>query len=138
MKRFFNEFDFSGDVGIEAWGTTRAEVLENAACGLFSLIVAGGVEPGLERKIEVTSQGEENLLVDWLSEIITTVATFGEVYVSVDVKEVGPGSVEGRLRGEPIDERKHRLRFDVKAATSHNLVFRRTENGFYARVVFDL
>jgi SHS2 domain-containing protein len=138
MEQSFKEFDHSGDVGIEAWGATRKEVLANAALGLFSLVATGGVEPVIERKITVVSKDEENLLVDWLSEIITTVATFGEVYVSVDVNEPEPGCVEGRLHGEPIDESKHRLRFEVKAATYHNLVFRKTTDGYYVRVIFDL
>ena len=138
MKSRYQEFDHSGDVGIEAWGASLAEVLENAARGLFSLITTGGVAPRAVRKITVSSSDEENLVVDWLSEIITSVATHGEVYVSVDVEELGPGRMRGILYGEPIDETKHGLRFDVKAATYHNLVFRKTADGYYTRVIFDL
>jgi SHS2 domain-containing protein len=138
MEKTFQEFDFSGDVGIEAWGSSLTGVLENASLGLFSLIATGGVAPRTERKFTVESNDEVNLLVDWLSEIITLVATCGEVYVSVDVKELGSGRVEGILHGEPIDEGKHGLRFDVKAATYHNLVLRKTADGYYVRVIFDL
>lgn len=138
MEKTFQEFDHSGDVGIEAWGSSLAEVLENAARGLFSLITTGGVESRAERLVTVASSDEENLVVDWLSEIITSVATHGEVYVSVEVRELGPDRVQGILYGEPIDESKHGLRFDVKAATYHNLVFRKTADGYYTRVIFDL
>lgn len=137
MRSGFSEIDFSGDVGIEAWGPTEQDVLAQAAYGLFNLMVSGSVRPDISRRVTVRSDNAEDLVVDWLNELISTASLNGEVYGEVDVRPTGDSGIEAEVRGEVIDE-KHRLRFDVKAATYHRIVFRPTDDGFYIRVIFDL
>lgn len=138
MKTGFRELDFSGDVGIEAWGGTEAEVLEQAALGLFSLMAAGPVKRSVERRVFVGSTGGADRVVDWLNELIAEASLHGEVYGDAAVTLTPEGAIEAVIRGETIDERVHELRFDVKAATYHDLEFRKTAAGFRARIVFDL
>jgi SHS2 domain-containing protein len=134
----FREIDHSGDVGIEARGPDVATLLANATRGLFSLQYRGSVEPVVERPIEVTSESIENLLVDWLSEIIAIGGVRGERYGEVDVAHASETSAGGVLRGESYDERKHAPRLDVKAATYHDLEVATRRDGWRARVIFDL
>jgi SHS2 domain-containing protein len=125
-------------VGIRAFGRDKVEVLENATYGLFALMVQGGVSGNVERELAVEAENDEDLLVDWLSEIISSASVNGEVYGEVEVEQTGPHSVRGTVRGEPVDVNRHVLRFEVKAATYHALEFARTEGGYRARVIFDL
>jgi SHS2 domain-containing protein len=134
----FVEIDHSGDVGVEAWGATRGEAIENVTRGLFGLWCRGHVEPVVERTIEVRSDAAGDLLVDWLSEVIACAATRGEVYGDVVVTATDEQSARGVLRGESVDAERHALRFDVKAATYHGLVFESDARGYHARVIFDL
>jgi SHS2 domain-containing protein len=137
----FQEVDHSGDVGIEAWGATRAEVLANATRGLLGLMAwsrAASRETGLTRRIAVRAGGAPELLVDWFSAVILSAATHAEVYGDVVVEHADETSATGELRGAPFDPAVHELRFDVKGATYHGLVFEQTERGFHARVIFDL
>lgn len=142
MDKIFEEIDHGGDVGIEAWGGDTARVLENTTLGLFSLMVRGGVRVRVERNLAVSASSPEDLLVDWLSEVISTASTRGEVYGEVEIHSTGPNSAVGVVRGEPIDPGRHELRFDVKAATYHGLLFERAGAregaGHHVRVVFDL
>jgi protein archease len=132
------EIDHSGDVGVEAWGATRAETVENLTRGLFGLWCRGRVAPVVERAIEVHSESTADLLVDWLSEVIACAGTRGEVYGDVAVTTADERSARGVVRGERVDPARHALRFDVKAATYHGLVFESTTRGYHARVIFDL
>ena len=138
MKQKFREIDYGGDVGIEAWGGDTARVLENATLGLFSLMVRSGVSPRVEREINVRAASAEDLLIDWLSEVIATAATRGEVYSEAEIRSTGPAAASGVIRGEPIQSGRHELRFDVKAATYHDVLFECTNSGCRVRVVFDL
>lgn len=138
MKKRFGEIDHSGDVGMEAWGANLEELFENATLGLFSLMVRGEVGTGVERDLSVVSASYEDLLVDWLSEVIATAATRGEVYHSVELGRLTRYRAEGTIIGEPVDPGRHELRFEVKAATYHGLTLERTGDGYYARVVYDL
>lgn len=138
MERKFEEIDHCGDVGIEAWGEDTARALENVTLGLFSLMVRGGVEAEVEREITVHAVSVEDLLIDWLSEVIATAGSRGEVYCEAHVESIGPASVRGVVRGEAIEASRHDLRFDVKAATYHDVLFECNETGCRARVIFDL
>ncbi len=138
MDKKFEEIDHSGDVGIEALGRDEAEALENATLGLFSLMACRGVTARFERVLAVDADSEEDMVVDWLSEVIATASTHGEVYCEVQIERTGEHSVRGILRGEPIEAGRHELRFDVKAATYHGLEIERTGERCRVRVIFDL
>ena len=137
MSRSFAEIDHSGDVGIEAWGTDIHELFANATRGLFALRHRGPVRAVMERKIRVEANTLEDLLVDWLNEVIAVGGANGEFYADV-VVHVGEGWAEGTLRGEGAEPERHAPRFDVKAATYHDLSVDRTDGEFRARVIFDL
>jgi SHS2 domain-containing protein len=138
MDKKFEEIDHGGDVGIEAWGETTERALENVTLGLFALMTHGGVSARVKRELAVEAGSDEDLLVDWLSEVIAAASTHGEVYCKAEIRSSGPHSVLGVLRGESIDPARHEFRFDVKAATYHQLVFERGKSGCRVRVVFDL
>lgn len=138
MDTKFKEIDHGGDIGIEAWGESTERVLENVTLGLFSLMTHGGVSARAERELAVEAGSDEELLVDWLSEVITAASTHGEVYCETEIRSSGPHSVHGVVRGEPVDPRRHEFRFEVKAATYHRLMFERGKTGCHVRVVFDL
>jgi len=134
----FREFDHGGDIGIEAWGSDLAAMLENAAMGLFGLVARGRVEAAVERVIRVSSASAEDLLVDWLGEVITLSGIHGEVYGAVRIERSGEWFAEGVLLGEKADPSKHGFRFDVKAATYHRLAVEKKADGYRGRVIFDL
>jgi SHS2 domain-containing protein len=139
----FWEIDHSGDVGIDACGADLAELIENATRGLFALQYRGSVAEVTTRSVGVVSESLEDLLVDWLSEVIALGGANGELYGSVEVTAVtgeGSSTVEaaGVVRGEPFDDKRHQPRFDVKAATYHGLDVRRVADGLRARIILDL
>jgi SHS2 domain-containing protein len=132
------EIDHSGDVGLEVWGATRAELLENAARGLCGLMTWSRVERASSRPIEVRAESFSDLVVDWLSAVILASATHAELYAGATVETAGDGVAKGMLHGEVLEPSRHQLRFDVKAATYHDLRVEPTSAGYYARVIFDL
>ncbi|UCH84072.1 MAG: archease [Candidatus Latescibacterota bacterium] len=138
MRPGFEEFDHAGDIGIEAWGQDMSELIENATLGLLGLFCRGGVEPRTERQLGVESSTREDLLVDWLAEVITAVGANGEIYSGVEITRVGEHFAYGILRGEKVDTARHDLRFDVKAATYHGLMVGQTADGLRGRIIFDL
>ena len=138
MTKQFQEIDYSGDVGIEAWGSTPAEMLENAARGLFGLMASAGVTGAASREVRVTSISPETLMADWLSEIITIAATHGELYCDVAVEHCTATEARGTVSGEQVDARRHTLRFDVKAATYHDLLLENEDGVWHGRVILDL
>jgi SHS2 domain-containing protein len=138
MKRSFTEFDHSGDIGIEAYGKSLEDVLIHLTQGLFGLMYRGAVRTVIERRVRIQSSSSEELLVDWLSEVLSLSAVHGELYGKVTVEQMGEDIVEAIIAGERLDPARHELRFEVKAATYHGLRLDRRGNDLIARVIFDL
>ena len=135
------EIDHSGDIGVEARGTNLARLIENATRGLFALQYRGTVAARLQRSLSVSAQSIDDLLVDWLNEVIAESAARGELYCGVVVTNAGAFDggfrASGTVSGEAVTA-GHDLRFDVKAATYHALAVFEKEDGLVARVIFDL
>ena len=136
--RTFREIDHSGDVGIEAWGESPARLFENMTLGLLSLMATGPVGVRVKRELLVHAERPSDLLVAWLSEVILSAATRGEVYSGVRIDVIDDCNIRGVVAGARIDAARHALRFEVKAATYHGLLFEETDDGLHARVIFDL
>jgi SHS2 domain-containing protein len=134
----FREIEHSGDVGLEVWGGTLAALLAHATRGLCALMTFSTVEPVSERRIEVQAESREDLLVDWLSAVILASAMHGEIYAAADVAVSEDVVASGVLFGAPLDPARHALRFDVKAATYHELLMEESDRGYHARIIFDL
>ena len=63
--------DHTADVGIKAYGKTLSEAFENAAKGMFDIITdSSEIESIGQYNIELEAPDLEQLLVDWLSELL--------------------------------------------------------------------
>ena len=134
----FAEVDYSGDIGIEAWGGSQSEVIANATRALMGLMCFNRVEPMVARPIRVSAASPGDVLVDWLSAVILSAATHGEVYGEVWVESADDRSAAGVVKGEAVDPARHELRFDVKGATYHALHYQQSDGRWSARVILDL
>ena len=70
MKKY-EVFEHTADVGIKARGADLGEAFENAALGMFDIISdVDIIETIGEYDITLSSPDIEQLLVDWLSELL--------------------------------------------------------------------
>jgi SHS2 domain-containing protein len=132
------EVDHSGDIALEVWGASRAELFANATRGLCGLMTWSRVAGVHERRLEVRAGNLSDLLVDWLSAVISAAAAHAELYAGASMETAGDEVAIGTLHAAPLDPGHHELRFDVKAATYHDVMVEHTSAGYHARVVFDL
>ncbi len=125
-------------MGLEVWGATFPLLLQHATRGLCALMTWSQVAPVATRCIQVQADDDQDRLVDWLSAVILAAATHAELYASADISVSDDGIVSGVVHGEPLDLHRHALRFDVKAATYHELLVEERTTGYHARIIFDL
>ncbi len=132
----FEELDHTADVGIRAYGATVEELFENAAAGMFSLIVdLEAVAARGEVEVRVTGEDLESLMVNWLQELLFLHETQHLLFCEFDVAIDGL-DLTGRVRGGAIDKRRHELMLAVKAVTYHRLKVD-SDKGV-AEVIFDI
>jgi SHS2 domain-containing protein len=115
--------EHTADAMVEAYGNTLGERFANAAYALFDQMTdVTKVSPTGEVKLELEADGREQLLVDFLQELLflhdVENLVFGEFSVDTDGTKL-----VAIARGENFDEKKHTKRSVVKGVTYHRLEF---------------
>lgn len=115
--------EHTADAMVEAYGNTLSERFANAAYALFDQMTdVTKVSPKGEVKLELEAGEREQLLVDFLQELLflhdVENLVFGEFEVNTDGNKL-----VARARGEVFDEDRHPKRSVVKGVTYHRLEF---------------
>ncbi len=138
LKRF-EAVEHTADVGVRAYGKSRAEVFANCALGMVSLMYDPESVRGSGRaRIEARAPEEKALLVAWLSEILYLVEVEGWAFGEFVVDEASGTEARGWGVGEPLDHEKHRVSGEVKAPTYHMLELAERGGRWEAQVIFDV
>ena len=135
----FEQFDVEADVGIRAWGPTRAEAFAQAALGVLSLVADPSTVSAREtREVRAQAEAPETLLAAWIDECLYVHEIEAFVVSRVEVEACSDTVVHGRLHGEPLDASRHRLGTVVKAATRHGLSVQVRDGRHQVEIIVDV
>jgi SHS2 domain-containing protein len=132
----FEILEHTADIGVRAFGSSTAELFENAALAIQSIALdSTDVEPRQEYPLNVSGTDLESLLVNWLNEIVYYLDGPRVAMSRIRVESVTDSNVTGQGWGEPRDPKRHPPQLVVKAATYHQLSIRQ-ENGLWTAEVY--
>ncbi|MGB8656191.1 MAG: archease [Candidatus Zixiibacteriota bacterium] len=128
------------DSAFEAEAESLEELFETCAEATFEVMAdTKTIEHKYKEDIELVGENIEELLFDWLAELIylkdSKSALYSKFEVSIQKKD--GYRLNAAVWGEPADQKKHRVRVDVKAVTFHLLEVKKTDHKWTARVVLD-
>ncbi len=143
MIQHFKIIEHTSDIGITVYGKTLEELFENSAYGMFSQITdLKKVEPQENTEIEVREYDKENLLVNWLNELLYLSVTGKIIFSKFKIKRFQETcdslKLNAEVKGERINSKKHSLHLEIKAATYHNLKIEKTKKGYQTTIIFDV
>ncbi|GAG80901.1 unnamed protein product [marine sediment metagenome] len=138
MKKY-EIIEHTADIGIKAFGENLAESFENAAKAMFDLITDNSEIDNIgQYTIKLEAPDLEQLLVDWLSELLFLNSAknlvFGFFKIKIDEKHP---HLNAKILGEKFNLSKHKIGMEIKAVTYHML---KVNNNypFSAQVLFDI
>jgi SHS2 domain-containing protein len=135
----YNTFDHTADLGLAVRGASEEELFANAAFAVFDLITdLGRVELRETRRILVEGDSREDLLINFLREVLYLYNGERWLLKEIRVTKTGEYALEAEARGEPFDGQKHEVCKEIKAVTYHQAEVRKTPDGWAARVIFDV
>src|SRR5262249_58465689 len=106
----FEQFEVEAQVGISAWGRTRAEAFAQAALGVLSLTAdPATVSPRETREVRAQADSPETLLVAWIDECLYVHEIEAFVVSRVELVSCSDTVAIGQLYGEPLDAGRPRL-----------------------------
>lgn len=132
-------FEHTADLGLRMRAESLDELFSEAGRALFSVIVANfdAVEPVQELTFHLEGSRRDDLLFDWLAELLYTFDA-RHVLLSDFRVEVQESGLAATARGEPYDPHRHELDMEVKAITYHGLKVEQEADGWLAEVIVDL
>lgn len=142
--RPYEIIEHTADVGIKANGLTLKELFENAAKGMFAIIIGEGifkdVKSSERRIVEIKKEVDdfEMLLVDWLGEVLYTINKENIFCTNFKILELNNKGVRGEVYGKKIDPAKNKFQTEIKAVTFHELNIEKNLDRFSCTIIFDV
>jgi SHS2 domain-containing protein len=140
-KSGFDIFEHTADIGLDIFGLELSDVFEYAGRGMFAIIFHNSppeIEPKGEYKIKLQARDLEQLMVDWLDELLYIFSiehiVISDYEISIDPKTF---SLEAKVDGALVEDDELKGIREIKAVTYHMLSVKKTER-WEAKVLFDI
>jgi len=132
-------FEHTADIGLRVRAADLDQLMAEAAVGLVAVIVANpaAIRPGEHGHFTIPGERPDDLLHDWLTQLLVTLDTRHLVFARFEVRHQ-PGGLAAQAWGERLDPQRHKLGMEVKAVTYHRLMVEPTADGWLAEVILDL
>ena len=129
--------EHTADVGIKAYGKSISEAFKNAAVGMFDIITnKSKIKKVGEYKIQLNYPDIEQLLVDWLSELLFLNSAKNLVFSEFNVN-VNNTNLSAQIFGEEFNDSRHNIGTEIKAVTYHMLKVQ-NKKPYFVQVLFDI
>lgn len=135
----FEIVDHTADISIKAYGKSLKELFENAALGMFNILAdLEGITTSTELKIKIEAPDKEELLIEWLDELLYNFYTKHVIFCEFNITELTDNNLTAKVKSRFIGENKNRLKTEIKAATRHDLHIVKTKDVYEVQIVFDV
>lgn len=131
--------DHTGDVGFEVRGRSREELFRRAARGLYSILVERPPDAGdREEAVTLEEEGDDLLLRAFLAELLYRFLARGTMFCGFSEWRLEGSRLAARGPCATFDRGRHGLRTELKAVTYHALALSQEDDGWFARIIFDV
>ncbi|HDQ04044.1 MAG TPA: archease [Deltaproteobacteria bacterium] len=138
MKKY-KILDHTADIGVEVWGSTKEEAFAATVEAMFDLIADNkSVNAREEQKLSVSGADTADVLINLLREALYLFHGKSWLCKTCEILEMEEDKITARLKGEPYNVKKHQLKMEIKAVTYHTLKIEKRDQGWRARVIFDV
>lgn len=120
-------------------GKDLKSLFAHAALACFEIICEiKKVKPAKLFKFKIAAENLEELLVNFLRELIFQYSAKELLFSKFSVDKIEEKALVARAWGEKIDKKRHIFKNDLKAVTYHGLKVEKTKSGWQAEVIFDM
>ncbi|MFQ5681763.1 MAG: archease [Candidatus Binatia bacterium] len=129
----------SADLAVKVFGKSQTELFANAAFALFDLMTdVDKVEVKDRFPLEVEGVDYDDLIVNWMRELLYLFQGSGYLIKEFQVREVREDYVRGEVSGEKFDPDRHELRRDIRSVAYHQSRIEKAGEQWTAQVVLEI
>ncbi len=134
MKKFEN-LEHIADLAIRAYGKELSELFINSAYAMFSNMVdLNKITPEIKREIRLKASNIQDLLIDFLNELLYLYDANQEIYSQFNIKKLNEKEIEAEVKGMKTSD----IKLEIKAATYHDLKIEEKKGIWQAQIIFDI
>ncbi len=128
------------DIAYRAEGKTREELFGNCAIALTEAMAdLGKIKGAVKKGIAVEGKNDDELLYNFLSELVYIKDVDGLLFKKFNVKFSGSAKMEAQCFGDTLDNiGRENLNNDVKAITMYLFGIKKENGKYVATVVVDI
>jgi SHS2 domain-containing protein len=134
MQNKYKFLDHPSELKMQIFGSNLSELFTNAALGMMEYLYSKNeLHADVFERIEIEAETLEDLLIDWLAEILYLSDSKKHAYVSYHILELSDKKIiaeVGSVRAIAIN--------DIKAVTYSELTIAKKDDSYEAIIVFDI
>lgn len=139
-NKIYEIIPHTADIGIRVAGEDVKTLFENSAWALFDLLVEQKTQESgqaQEEDIELTAETKEDLLHDWLGELLFLYETRRCVYTDFKIQAISEHKLKAKVNSVPLTK-NHTIKTEIKAVTYHDLKISINPKKIVAEIIFDV
>jgi len=128
------------ELAVRVVGNSQADLFANSGLTLFDVMVADleKVECKDSIPLEVEGTDRDDLMVNWVRELLYLYQGSGYLLKEFLIHEVKETLVKADVRGEKIDPDRHEIQQEIAAVASHKSRMQKTGNQWTAHLIFEV
>ena len=135
----YEYFEHEADVGIMGTGKSLEEAFEEGAKAMFNVMVdIDKIEPKEIVRIECKAANNEELFVEWLNKLLAEAGMNNMVFSKFKIESIKNDKLTGYAIGEALDQEKHNIKTEVKAATYSQLSIKKENDNYIVKCIVDV
>ncbi len=138
----YRYLEHEADIGIEGIGISLEEAFTEGAKAMFNVMCEiNTVKSKVPVKLFCSARDIETLFVEFLNELLGKAGIENMLFSKFEITIMNSrGHLEllGKAYGEKLDQNKHGIKTEVKAATYSGLRVKKRDTKYYVRCVLDI
>jgi protein archease len=139
-KKKYRITKHQSELAVRVVGNSQADLFTNSAFALFDVMVADldKVEAKEPIPLEVEGTDRDDLMVNWMRELLYLYQGSGYLLKEFVIREVKDTVVRADVSGEKIDPDRHEIKQEIAAVAFHKSRMQKTGNQWTAQLIFEI
>jgi protein archease len=128
------------ELAVRVVGDSQADLFANSAFALFDVMLTAvdNVETKEKIPLEVEGTDRDDLMVNWLRELLYLYQGSGYLLREFQIREVKDTIVKAEVLGEKIDPDRHEIKQEIATVAFHKSRMQKTGNQWTAHLIFEI
>jgi len=127
------------ELAVRITGNSQAELFVNSGLALFDVMAdPDKIEVKDRLPLEVEAADRDELIVNWLRELLYLYQSGGYLVKEFKIIEVKDSLVKAEVCGEKVDPDRHEIKQEIATVAEHKSRMQKTGNQWVAQVIFEL